>query len=67
MSIGVCRGKCDPAIPSNMGKLMRSHMVRHLREGITAGQPPPGQRAAPEINVCCHGQAAGDEVLTWHI
>ncbi|CAL8469510.1 g9051 [Coccomyxa elongata] len=56
------RGKCDPAIPSNMGKLMRSHVVRHLREGIAAGQPPQGQRAAPEINVCCHGQAAGDEV-----
>ncbi|EIE21518.1 hypothetical protein COCSUDRAFT_66927 [Coccomyxa subellipsoidea C-169] len=57
------RGKCDPAIPSNMGKLMRSHVVRHLREGIAQGdQPPPTAGTAPEINVCCHGREAGDEV-----
>lgn len=61
----VCRGRCDPALPGNMGKLMRSVVVRNLREGLgagTGGGEVPHERTAPEINVCCHGQEAGDEV-----
>ena len=59
-----CRGRCDAALPGNMGKLMRSTVVRNLRESVgpgRAGEAPQAQRA-PEINVCCHGQDAGDEV-----
>ena len=59
-----CRGRCDAALPGNMGKLMRSTVVRNLREGMEhqfAGEAPQAQQA-PEINVCCHGQDAGDEV-----
>ena len=59
-----CRGRCDTALPGNMGKLMRSTVVRSLREGMApqgAGETPQAQRA-PEINVCCHGQDAGDQV-----
>ena len=59
-----CRGRCDAALPGNMGKLMRSTVVRNLREGMGpsgAGEAPQA-RKAPEINVCCHGQDAGDEV-----
>ncbi len=37
--------------------------MRHMREGIAQGdQPPPIAGTAPEINVCCHGREAGDEV-----
>ena len=63
-----CRGRCDAALPGNMGKLMRSTVVRNLREGMGppgAGEAPQAQRA-PEINVCCHGQDAGDEVAHTH-
>ena len=59
-----CRGRCDAALPGNMGKLMRSMVVRNLREGMKpqgAGEAPQAQKA-PEINVCCHGQDAGNEV-----
>ena len=46
-----------------MGKMMRSVVVRNLREALPRGQqPPPQEKVAPEINVCCHGQDAGDEV-----
>ena len=37
-------------------------MVRNLREGLPQGQNALRERTAPEINVCCHGQDAGDEV-----
>lgn len=64
--VGSCRGKCDPAIPQNMGKLMRNHVVRHLRENAAQGShlsaAAAADRSAPEINVCCHGQEAGQEV-----
>jgi hypothetical protein len=49
-----------------MGKLMRSQVVRHLRESaaqtshLSAGAAT--ERSAPEINVCCHGQEAGEGV-----
>ena len=56
------RGRCDTALLGNMGKLMRSVVVRNLREALPRGEQPPQERAAPEINVCCHGQDAGDEV-----
>lgn len=41
---------------------MRSVVVRNLREALPRGEQPPQETAAPEINVCCHGQDAGDEV-----
>ncbi len=57
------RGRCDTDIPGNMGKLMRSVVVRKLREGLPPGEEgAPQEKVAPEINVCCHGQDAGAEV-----
>ncbi len=57
-----CRGRCDTELLGNMGKLMRSVVVRNLREALPRGDQGPAEKAAPEINVCCHGQDAGDEV-----
>ena len=45
-----------------MGKLMRTVVVRNLREGLPRAEQAQREVAAPEINVCCHGQEAGDEV-----
>ena len=45
-----------------MGKVMRSVVVRNLREALPRAEQAPQEKAAPEINVCCHGQDAGDEV-----
>ncbi|CAL5229778.1 g13167 [Coccomyxa viridis] len=56
------RGRCDTELLGNMGKLMRSVVVRNLREALPRGDQGPAEKAAPEINVCCHGQDAGDEV-----
>lgn len=53
------RGKCDPAVPGNMGKMMRSHIVRQLREGIDRDAPAD---RPPEINACCHGTGAEENV-----
>ena len=55
----LCRGRCDPAIPSNMGKLMRSHIVRSLRQN---NGPASMQAGVPEVNICCNGREAADEV-----
>ena len=60
------RGRCDTALLGNMGKVMRSVVVRNLREALPRAGQAPREKAAPEINVCCHGQDAGDEVR-WHV
>jgi hypothetical protein len=46
-------------VPENMGKMMRNHVVRLLREDV--GKDPPADRP-PEVNVCCHGREAADDV-----
>ncbi len=65
------RGRCDPAIPGNAGKMMRSHIVRKLREASGAAAAAAAAAgaaastsgaAALEANVCCNGREAGDEV-----
>lgn len=66
--LALCRGRCDTDIPGNMGKLMRSVVVRKLREGLPPGEEgTPREKIAPEINVCCHGQDAGTEVRRSHL
>lgn len=64
------RGRCDPAIPGNAGKMMRSAIVRKLREASAAAAAAAAaaaggaaeEAAALEANVCCNGREAGDDV-----
>ncbi len=43
-----------------MGKLMRSHIVRSLRQN--PGPPVSMQAHSLEVNICCNGREAADEV-----
>lgn len=64
----LCRGDCEPPVPANVGKYMRVQAVASLREvqrRESQGQIPDAddEDFADELNVCCHGRAAAEEVL----
>ena len=55
-------------MPANVGKYMRVQAVASLREvqrQESQGRIPDADEedSADELNVCCHGRAAADEVL----
>ena len=57
-------------MPANVGKYMRVQAVASLREvqrQESQGQIPDADEEdfVDELNVCCHGRAAAEEVLTF--
>ena len=64
----LCRGDCEPPVPANVGKYMRVQAVASLRDvqwRESQGRIPDAddEDFADELNVCCHGRAAAEEVL----
>jgi hypothetical protein len=69
------RGNCEPPVPSNVGKYMRTRTVATLREvhkvenrrmGGTAAEYDGEDEPGDDLHVCCHGRAAAEEVRSSH-
>lgn len=63
---GLRRGDCEPPVPANVGKYMRTRVVGSLRETqAEEGEPEAHdfeEAPADDLNVCCHGRSAAEEV-----
>jgi hypothetical protein len=68
------RGDCEPPVPSNVGKYMRTRTVATLRAvheeenrrvGGDASEYDVEDAPGDDLNVCCHGRAAAEEVRTF--
>ena len=65
-----CRGDCEPPVPANVGKYMRARTVATLRgvhEEESKRMLPDTDEYDPDaagddLNVCCHGRSAAEEV-----
>lgn len=64
------RGDCEPPVPANVGKYMRVKTVATLR-GVheeenkridTDTDDYNPDAAGDDLNICCHGRSAAEEV-----
>lgn len=70
-SVCMHRGDCEPPVPGNVGKYMRVKAVATLR-GVheeeskridTDTEDDDPDAAGDDLNICCHGRSAAEEVL----